>query len=562
MTSQDNMTGQSGIALLSVYDKNGIEDFARALIDLGWQIYASGGTAKALSEAGIEAKDVADLIGGSAILGHRVVTLSREISAGLLADKDSANDLEEMQKLRLPIIDLVCVDLYPLEEAIAKPDTTKQDVITQTDVGGPTMLRSAAKGRRIVVSNKAQRQEVIDWLKADKPNEEEFLDKLAAAAEYEAARYALASAKYLGGNNVSGEIHSLNSPTKYGENPWQNPAGFYADNRVAADPLGIDQFEHVQGMEKSFINITDIDRLLQTVTHIAAAYDVNFGSVPAIAVGVKHGNACGAGVSDNAVEAIKKMIDGDTRAIFGGVVMINGKITEEVAKTFIEYQMPEDTKRLLDGVIGSEVDVTALEILSRNKLRVVTNPALAQLTADSIDRKRRLRPVRGGLLEQPNYDFILDYSADYISYSGEFSQNQKQDLALAWAIGSTSNSNTITIAKDGKLIGNGVGQQDRVGAGQLALTRTTNAIPELEEQGDNLILKVKLDKSKLAGACAYSDSFFPFPDGPELLVKAGIKAILTSSGSVGDESVIKTLSNAGCSIAMLPDKTGRGFFMH
>ena len=550
------------IALLSVYDKAGIEEFAKNLVELGWDLYASGGTAKAVSDAGIEVKDVSELIGGTSILGHRVVTLSREISAGLLADKDSANDLEEMQKLRLPIIDLVCVDLYPLEDAIAKPGATKQDVITQTDIGGPTMLRSAAKGHRIVVSNAKQRQEVIDWLKIDRPNETEFLDKLAAAAEYEVARYVLASAKYLSGNDITGELHRLNSPTKYGENPWQNPAGFYADNRVAVDPLGIDQFEHIQGMEKSFINITDIDRLLQTVTHIAAVFDKNFNQVPFIAVGVKHGNACGAGFSDNAVEAIKKMIDGDTRAIFGGVVMINGKITEEVAKTLIEYQMPYGAKRLLDGVIGSEVEPAALEILSRNKLRVVINQALATLTATSLDSKRRLRPVRGGLLEQPNYDFVMEYSADYMQINGELNENQKQDLALAWAVGSTSNSNTITVVKNGQMIGNGVGQQDRVGAGQLALTRTTNAFPEVEELGDKIVLKITLDKGKLSGACAYSDSFFPFPDGPELLAKAGIRAILTSSGSVGDQKVIETLGKYNVASAMLPDKAGRGFFMH
>lgn len=550
------------IALLSVYDKTGIEEFAKSLIELGWELYASGGTAKAIEDAGLEVKDVSELIGGTAILGHRVVTLSREISAGLLADKDSSNDIEEMQKLRLPIIDLVCVDLYPLEEAIAKPDATKKDVITQTDIGGPTMLRSATKGHRIVVSSASQRQEVIDWLKNDRPNESEFLDKLAAAAEYEAARYILASAKYLGGNELSGEIHKLNSLTKYGENPWQNPAGLYADNRVSIDALGIDQFQHIQGMEKSFINITDIDRLLQTVTHIAAAFDKNFKKVPAIAVGVKHGNACGAGVSNDPVESIKKMIDGDTRAIFGGVVMINAKITLEVAKTLIEYQMRQGSKRLLDGVVGSEVDDAALEILNRNKLRVVTNKALGSLSIDSLDTKRRLRPVRGGLLEQPNYDFVLDYSADYMQFNGTLNDQQKQDLVQAWAIGSTSNSNTITIVKDGQMIGNGVGQQDRVGAGQLALTRTTNSFPVVEEKDDKIFIKIELDKTKLVGACAYSDSFFPFPDGPELLAKAGIQAILTSSGSLGDQKVIETLQNYGVSTAMLPDKTGRGFFMH
>jgi phosphoribosylaminoimidazolecarboxamide formyltransferase/IMP cyclohydrolase len=193
---------------------------------------------------------------------------------------------------------------------------------------------------------------------------------------------------------------------------------------------------------------------------------------------------------------------------------------------------------------------------------VVVNPALANLDEKSLDGARRQRPVRGGTLEQPNYTFVQDLKADYMQTHGEPTDQQKQDMILAWAVGSTSNSNTITLVKNGQLIGNGVGQQDRVGAGQLALTRTTTELPELEEQGGKIILKVTLDKKKLDGASAYSDSFFPFPDGPGLLAKAGIKAILTSSGSVADETVVKSLTDQGVSIVMVPDKTGRGFYLH
>lgn len=556
------MSDTAGIALLSVYDKTGIVEFAQGLVDLGWQIYASGGTAKAIAGANIPVKDVAELVGGPAILGHRVVTLSREISAGLLADKNNSEDIAEMASLQLPIIDLVCVDMYPLEAAIAQAGATTADVIKQTDIGGPTMLRSAAKGQRIVLSHASQRQPVLDWLTAGKPDEKTFLDSLAARAEYEVARYVLASAKYLGGAEVSGSVARVSSPTKYGENPQQTPAAFYADNRVAADPLGIDQFEHVQGMEHSYINMTDIDRLLQTVTHIAAGFQRNFASVPAIAVGVKHGNACGAAVSTSSVEAVQKMLMGDIRAIFGGVVMINGPIDEAVAEALMHYAIDGDRPRLLDGVIGSSVTKEALELLSRNKLRVVVNPALTSLDENSLDTTRRSRPIRGGTLEQPNYDFIMDLSADYMQHHGEATDQQKRDMILGWAVGSTSNSNTITLTKDDQLIGNGVGQQDRVGAGQLALSRTTTALPELSEAGDNIILKVSLDKQKLAGAVAYSDSFFPFPDGPELLAKAGIRAVLTTSGSIGDEQVIKTLTSYGVTIAMAPDKLARGFYLH
>ncbi|HVX56844.1 MAG TPA: hypothetical protein VHA37_03870, partial [Candidatus Saccharimonadales bacterium] len=493
-----------------------------------------------------------------AILGHRVVTLSREISAGLLADTASAEDMAEMNKLGLPVIDLVCVDMYPLEKAIAAGD----GVIEKTDIGGPTMLRAAAKGRRIVLSHAEQREPVLDWLRTGRPDEAAFREQLAARAEYEVTRYTLALAKHLGGSDVSGSLARLSSPTKYGENPWQTPAAFYADNRVAADPLGLDQFEHVQGMQRSFINMTDIDRLLQTVTHIAAGFSRNFGNVPSIAVGVKHGNACGAAVADSAVEAVQKMLTGDTRAIFGGVVMLNGAIDKPVAEALMHHAMDGDKPRLLDGVVGSEVTPEALELLSRNKLRVVVNPALASLTEESLDSARRPRPVRGGTLEQPNYDFIIDLKADYMQTHGDPTDQQQRDMVLAWAVGSTSNSNTITLVKDSHLIGNGVGQQDRVGAGQLALTRTTTELPELEEQGDRLVLKVTLDKAKLAGAVAYSDSFFPFPDGPGLLARAGIKAILTSSGSVADATVVKSLTDAGVTVLLVPDKTGRGFYLH
>lgn len=552
----------AGVALISVYDKAGIAEFAQGLVSLGWQVYASGGTARVLQEADVEASDVAELVGGEAILGHRVVTLSREISAGLLADKSSNEDMAELANLKLPVIDLVCVDMYPLEEAIAKPGSSREDVIKQTDIGGPTMLRSAAKGQRVVLSRADQRQPVLKWLQAGKPDEQAFLDTLAARAEYEVARYVLASARYLGKTDVSGSMASIASPTKYGENPQQAEAAFYADNRGAVDPLGIDQFQHVQGMERSYINMTDIDRLLQTVTHIAAGFSRNFATVPAIAVGVKHGNACGAAVAETLAEAVEKMLTGDIRAIFGGVVMVNGAIDEAVARALMHYAVEGDKPRLLDGVIGASVTKEALELLSRNKLRVVTNPALASLNEDSLDSSRRVRPVRGGVLEQPNYDFVIDLSADYIQNYGTATDQQKRDMLLGWAIGCTSNSNTITLVKGGQLIGNGVGQQDRVGAGQLALTRTTTSLPKLEDQGDKLLLTITLDKQKLSGAAAYSDSFFPFPDGPELLAKAGIKAILTSSGSIGDETIIKTITDAGASITMVPDKIGRGFYIH
>ena len=220
------MDKEAGNALISVYDKTGIAEFAKGLHDLNWKLYASGGTFREITGAGVPAIDVAELVGGKAILGHKVVTLSREIGAALLADLNDPGELAEMRDHKLPIINLVCQDSYPLEETIANPDSTDDDILQQSDIGGPTMLREAAKGRRIVLSVAEQRQAVLEWLRAGKPDEEEFLKTLAKRAVYEVARYSLIEAKYWNGNDVSGSIALLNSKTKYGENPQQAEAGF------------------------------------------------------------------------------------------------------------------------------------------------------------------------------------------------------------------------------------------------------------------------------------------------------------------------------------------------
>jgi phosphoribosylaminoimidazolecarboxamide formyltransferase/IMP cyclohydrolase len=549
-------------ALLSVYNKTGIVDFASGLVKQGFQLYASGGTRQVIAEAGIPVTDVADLTGFGAILDHRVVTLHPNVHAGILADTSKPEHLATLKEMGIPLFNLVCIDMYPLEEEIANPKSTPKSIIEKIDIGGPTMLNGAAKSGRIVLSTAEQRQPTLDWLEAGKPDEAQYLAQLAARAFYETNRYYQVAVKHTNGLAVSASIGHQDSATKYGENPQQAEAAFYADNRVNPDPLGLDQFQHIQGMEKSYINMTDIDRLLQTTTHIAAGFERNFKQVPAMAVGVKHGNACGAGVAKTHTEAVKMMLEGDDRAIFGGVVMINGKINKAVAEALMSHLMPQGQKRLLDGVIGASVTDEALELLSRAKLRVVVNGALGSLSEASLDTKRRLRPVRGGMLEQPNYSFVQDLADDSLEIFGDVTEQQKRDAILAWAIGCTSNSNTITLVKNGQLIGNGVGQQDRIGAGQLAISRTTTALPEFSQEGDELILKIRLSKAKLAGSVAYSDSFFPFPDGPTILAQAGIKVVLTSSGSIGDQAVQEAMAKAGVSLMMAPDKQVRGFYAH
>jgi len=529
-------------ALLSVYDKSGIEEFARALAEGGWRIYASGGTARTLAAAGIATTDVADLVGGGAILGHRVVTLSREIHAGLLA-RPVAEDLAELDALGVPFIDLVCVDLYPLADEIAKPDATPDSVIEKTDIGGPTMLRSAAKGRRIVVSLPEQRAEVLAWLARGEPDAASFRDALAAQAEAVIADYCLASARYHSHGRFDGVVAEATRVLKYGENAPQAPAHLL--KAATADPLALDELTLLAGTEPSYNNLAEVARQIQTVSHIAAGFERNFGAVPCIALGTKHGNACGAAVGESPVEAVRTMVMGDPRAIFGGLVMLNFPVTEEVAGELLGFGVSEG-RRVLDAVTAPSFEEAAVQLLSRkgDKCRFLANEALATLGEASLDATPMLRQVRGGFLRQPNYTWVADLAAAEVTRIGELSATQRRDVILAWAICATSNSNTVTLCRDGGLIGNGVGQQDRVGCCELALKRAADAGHET------------------AGAVAASDSFFPRADGPATLIDAGIVAIWATSGSVRDAETQELCRSRGVALWQVPDSIGRGFFGH
>jgi len=533
---------KSRTALISVYDKTGIADFAKTLTELGWQIYSSGGTAKALTAAGVPVTDVAELVGGEAILGHRVVTLSREIHAGLLA-RDTPEDRAELERLRVPYIDLVCVDLYPLSGEIAKPGSTPESVIEQTDIGGPTMLRSAAKGRRIVIARPQQRTEVLKWLQAGEPDAATFRTRLAAAAEAVVADYALTSARYTSRGLHDGLVGTQVLAAKYGENAWQTPAGLHTTD--SNDPLALDRFELVAGAAPSYNNLAELDRHLQTITHIAAGFEQNFGRVPAIALGTKHGNPCGAAAAETPADAIKAMVTGDTRAIFGGLVSTNFEIDEALAELLLTHCQPAG-RRLLDAVIAPSFTPEAIAHLSRkgDKCRFLANPELAKIGKNSLNSAPHLRPVRGGFLRQPGYTFILDLKDPNLTTTGTLSGDQAKDLILAWAVGSTSNSNTITLVKSGQLIGNGVGQQDRVSCCELAVKRATDG------------------QHDITGAVAYSDSFFPFPDGPQVLIDAGISAIWSTTGSVRDHETTELCAKHHVALYQLPDTQARGFFGH
>ncbi len=453
-------------ALLSVYHKDGIVEFARRLVAMGWNILASGGTAKALAAGGVPVRDVAELVGGGPILGHRVVTLSREIHAGLLATEAQRPELERMN---IPWIDLVCVDLYPLEEEIARAGSTPESVRELTDIGGPTLLRSAAKGGRIVIGDSANCGPVLAWLTAGQPDSAVFLRRLVAEAEKVAARYTLASAFYLGQGQFDGMVGNQVHQCAYGENAWQHDAALYSTG--LDDPLALDRFELVAGSPPSYNNLCDLDRLLQTITHIAAAFDVNGSRSPCIAVGVKHGNACGVAIADEPYGALTAMLEGNLRSIMGGLVMVNFPLSQEAATTLLHHSMTGGQPRLLDGVVAPSFadGATAMFARKRGKCRLFANTALAKLDRTSLDSEPRIRYVRGGFLRQGNYTAVLNYGDPALVWHGEPTSEQRVNLLLAWAVGATSNSNTVTIVKNGQLIGNGVGQQDRIEAASLAV---------------------------------------------------------------------------------------------
>ncbi|MBI1957112.1 MAG: hypothetical protein HYS44_01480 [Candidatus Niyogibacteria bacterium] len=332
---------------------------------------------------------------------------------------------------------------------------------------------------------------------------------------------------------------------KYGENPWQEGAKYVP--ALTDDPLALHQFELVEGKEPSYNTFTDLDRALQTITHIAAAFSKILDRVPAIAVGIKHGNPCGAAIANMSIDAIRMMIDCDPLALFGGFVIVNFPIYADNAQFLATYLSKE--RRILDGVAAPEFTVAAQKILVRRngKCRMFANPALARLSDTSLDTTCRSRYVRGGMLVQQNYTYVLDLDDPELQMTGEILEYDDRDFILAWATGSTSNSNTVALVKNGKLIGNGVGQQDRVGACQLAVERA------------------KRSGHEIAGALAYSDSFFPFTDGIDVLADAGVKTIFASrrtDHSKRDDEITEHCKKRGIVLWTLPDAKCRGFFGH
>ncbi len=336
---------------------------------------------------------------------------------------------------------------------------------------------------------------------------------------------------------------------RYGENPHQENAALY---RTGDHPLAPHNFVQVEGAAPSSTNYKDLSRCLKTMVRIMSAASPSERSVAGI--GAKHGNACGVGWQGGYgfahSEPLRKMLAGDTRALFGGVVVCNFAIDAELAEIMRTHAMPEGQRQQFDTVAAVDFNDEAIEILARHKTgkcRLLKNPALMG-ASKGLDSTPQITQLFGGDVVVEDAPVVLfDWLDRKIDrYGRQLIGQQLVDVQLAWAIGSTSNSNTVTLVHDGMLIGNGVGQQDRVGAAELAIKRARDA-----GHGD-----------LLAGAAAYSDSFFPFPDGPQALIDAGITAILTSSGSQNDPLTIEVCEKADVGLVMIPDKFIRGFAAH
>ncbi len=531
-------------ALVSVTNKTGLVELGKGLVARGFEILSTGGTARVLKEAGVPVTEVADYTGFPEMMDGRVKTLHPKVHGGILSVRSNPEHLASMLEHGMEPIDIVVVNLYPFEETIAKPDVTLAKAIEQIDIGGPAMIRSASKNYEyvVVVVDPNDYRVVLADIEAQGYVSEETRRRLAAKAFHHTAGYDLAIARFVSLGGYDGMIGKRAATCKYGENAWQAPAHLYSIG--TSDPLALDKFVVIEGTPPSFNNWCDIDRSLQTVTHIAAVFQANRGSVPDIAIGVKHGNACGACCGNQSRgEILRLALTGDPLAIFGGLIMANFPITEDVALP-LSAEM-QSRHILLDGIVAPSFDPEAIALLRRknDKCRFVVNPTL---NIPSLDFAPRFRHVRGGFLVQPNYTFVLNLKGDEVQKFGGSWEEDEVDLLLAWAIGSTSNSNTITIVRDQTLLGNGVGQQDRVGAAELAISR-------VRRSGHS---------DGCARAVAYSDSFFPFPDAPEALITAGVRTILTSSGSVKDQKTIDLCEELGASLIMVPDALARGFFGH
>lgn len=514
-------------ALISVSDKTGVVEFAKGLVALGWEILSTSGTMKLLKESGVPVTSVSDVTGFPEICDGRVKTLHPKIHGALLARRDIPEHMKELKDNDIDTIDLVCVNLYPFRETIAKPDVTMEDAVEHIDIGGPSMLRSAAKNWEsvTVVCNPADYETILSEIKADGNTTRETRLKLSAKAYTHTAEYDMAISTYMRAQAGLPEKlfleYDLKQELRYGENPHQE-AKFFAS--TVKEPFSLATAEQLNGKELSYNNIQDANATL----NIAREFDEPF------CVGVKHMNPCGSATGKTIAEAWKKAYEADKTSMFGGIVAANREIDLETAQMLKPI--------FLEIVMAPSFAPDALELLCTKKnLRVLK----VDMSKDNTVRKQYVS-MNGGMLVQDRDINTKPVSAEQCVTEAKPTAEQLADLEFAWKIVKHVKSNAIVVAKNGMTYGVGAGQMNRIGSAEIALKQ---AQATLKEEGKDIMTE---------GLVLASDGFFPFNDCVALAAEYGIKAIVQPGGSIRDEDSVKLADEKGITMLF----TGERHFKH
>ncbi len=507
-------------ALVSVSNKEGIVEFVQGLIEQGVEVISTGGTKKLLQEKGLNVIGISDVTGFPEIMDGRVKTLHPNIHGGLLAVRDNETHMAQANELGIQPIDFVVVNLYPFKETVSKPDVTFEDAIENIDIGGPTMIRSAAKNHEYVtvLVDPADYSAVLTELKENGEVSKGLKQKLAAKVFRHTAAYDALISEYLTKQVGEESPESITvtfekkQDLRYGENPHQK-ASFYKSAFAAASSIAY--AEQLHGKELSYNNINDADAALSIVKEFTE---------PAV-VAVKHMNPCGVGVGSTIEEAYERAYTADPVSIFGGIVAANREIDKATAEKLHEI--------FLEIVIAPSFSKEALEVLQGKKnIRLLTVDI-----AKSAAASKKLTSVQGGLLVQEEDILSLEDANVTIPTKRQPTEQEWEDLKLGWKVVKHVKSNAIVVAKDNMTVGIGAGQMNRVGAANIALTQAG-------------------DKAK--GSALASDAFFPMDDTVEAAAKAGVTAIIQPGGSIRDEDSIKKADEYGIAMVF----TGVRHFKH
>lgn len=507
-------------AIISVSNKSGITDFAQGLRQLGFDIFSTGGTKKSLQAAGIEVHSISELTGFPEILDGRVKTLHPAVHGGILARRDLPQHLNELAQNQIKTIDLVAVNLYPFVETVSRSGVSVNEALENIDIGGPTLIRAAAKNfpSVLVVVDPEDYTPLLEKLRQGKVDLKER-KKLAQKAFQHVAIYDTAIAQYLREEEGFPEEMTIamkkSSDLRYGENPHQQ-AAFYIEQVPGKAISGIALATQLSGRELSFNNLLDLDAAFNIIRDFSA---------PTVTI-IKHNNPCGLATHQDLAEAYRRALAGDPIAAFGGIVAINRAVDLATAT--------EIDKTHYDAIIATGYDEEALNLLKRKKdLRLLSLPSVQTLTPSSLD----FRHISGGFLIQ-TVDSIADQEFKPRPVTKRLpTASEMRDLVFAWKVVKHIKSNAIVIAKDEAMLGMGAGQPSRVASVELALKKAG-------------------DKAK--GSALASDAFFPFPDGVELAAQGGVTAIIQPGGSVKDEEVIAAANHYNMAMVF----TGVRHFKH